>query len=117
MINSTVALGMAFHDVLESPSSDSLPANIAPLYPLLKGMVKLLAIARDDIQAKFPLPSTAPGHAERAKHVFEVLERLQRLVVRLAKDHEIKPEVVERHLTRVKPFLHDMGVLIGENDL
>lgn len=51
------------------------------------------------------------------KRVSVALERLQRLVIHLARDHEIEQEVIERHLARVKPFLHDLGVLVGEVDL
>jgi hypothetical protein len=119
VINSPVALslGMAVHDVLEFVSSDSVPSNNAPFTQLLKKVATSVAIARDDVRAKLPLPATAPGHAERAKHVSEVLKHLQQLVIRLTRNHEIEQEVVERHLACVNPFLHDVGVLIGKGSL
>lgn len=114
VVNSTIALGAAFHDVLESASSDSVPSSNAPFMQLLQKVAKLIVIARDDVRARFPFPATASGHAERVKSVSEALERLQRLVIRLAKNHEIEQKVIERHLARAKPVLHDVGVLIGE---
>ncbi|KAG8218204.1 hypothetical protein J3R82DRAFT_3765 [Butyriboletus roseoflavus] len=114
MISSTMALGMVVHDVLESASSDSVPSSNALFTPPLKQVALLIAIVYDDFRAKFPLPVTAPGHAARVKRVSKVLGRLQQLVVRLARDYEIEQEVIERHLARVKPLLHDVGVLIGD---
>ena len=116
MISSIVALGMLLREVFESASSENVPSSNAPFTPLLKQVAKLIAIARDDFRAKFPLPATAPGHATRVKHVSEALEHLQQLVVRLARDYEIEQEVIERHLARVEPLLRDVGVLIGKVD-
>ena len=117
VINSTVALGTAFNDALESASSDSVSSDNTSFSPLLKKVATFVATARDDLRARFPLPATAPGHAEREKHVSAALEHLQQFVTRLARNHKIEQEAVERHLTHVTPLLHDMGVLIGERDL
>ena len=113
MLSSSTSLGVAFHDVLEFASSDSN----APFTPLLKPLAMLVSTALDDFRAQFLLPATAPGHATRVKNVSEALERLRRHLVRLARDHEIEQEVIERHLARSIPFLRDIGVLIGENNL
>lgn len=117
VISSTVVLDTALHDILESASPDSVLSDNVLLSPLLKKLVKLVAIAYDDFRAQFPLPAMAPGHAERVKSVSDALERLQQLVIRLARKHEIEQEVIERYLTCVVPFLHHVGILVGECDL
>jgi len=117
VINSTVALGMAFNDVLRSASSDGGPLNNTSLAPVLKNLAAFVAVARDDFRARLPLPATAPGHAERVIYVSWALEQLQHVVIRRARDNEIGQEVIEHYLARVNPFLHDVGVLIGESNL
>ena len=59
------------------------PLEQRPVYPTF------VVIARDDVRAKFQVPVTTLGHGERAKHVTAVLEHLQQLVMRLARNHEI----------------------------
>lgn len=116
-INSTVTLGTVLNDIIESGSSDSLPLENAPYAPLLKKVATYVATARDDFRTRFPLPATAPGHAKRAEYVAKAMERIQRLVIRLARKNGIEQEVMERYLTRLKPFLHEVGVLVGESNL
>lgn len=103
---------MAFQDILESASSEIVPSDTFAL--LLKQLATFVAIARDYVLARFPLPAMAPGHAKREIDVSGAIERLQQLVIRVARNYNPEQEVVERHLARVKPFLHDVGVLIGE---
>ncbi|KAG6374875.1 hypothetical protein JVT61DRAFT_3364 [Boletus reticuloceps] len=111
VINGTVALRVALHDLLELTSADSVLSSDAPLAPVLGTVATFVAIVRDDFRARFTLPAMAPGHAKREKHVSDALEYLQQLAIRPAKSHG---EVIERHLARAKPLLHNVGVLIGD---
>lgn len=114
MIDSTIALGMALYDVLDSTSSNNPHSSDAPPNSLPKNVAKLVVAARDDFRARFPFPATAPGHAARVKSVSEALGHLQRLFIRLARHQGVEQGVIEHYLTRVNPLLHDVGVLIGE---
>ncbi|KAF8131026.1 hypothetical protein EV363DRAFT_192798 [Boletus edulis] len=114
VINGTVALRVALHDLLELASADSVLSSDAPLAPVLDTVATFVAIVRDDFRARFPLPAMAPGHAKREKHVSDALEYLQQFAIRPTKNHGIEQEVIERHLAGAKPLLHNVGVLIGD---
>ncbi|KAG9317052.1 hypothetical protein JVU11DRAFT_1239 [Chiua virens] len=77
-------------------------------------MARLVTVTRNDFRSRFPLPAMAPRHAERVKIVSETFESLQQFVIRLAGDHKVKREVVNRHLSRTKSYLQDITVFIGD---
>ncbi|KAF8548038.1 hypothetical protein OG21DRAFT_1501252 [Imleria badia] len=62
---------------------------------------------------KIHLPKKAPGHAERAEMVDNVLDDASQALIELATSHGIEEEVVTTYLLALKPQVQALTVAIG----
>ncbi|KAF9224488.1 hypothetical protein BS17DRAFT_76945 [Gyrodon lividus] len=108
----TTALDTTLRSIFES--SDDTTGGNAQLHALSKKIVARMTSALDDLLAKFPVPASAPGHVERVRSVLEFVEQGQQWTVRLGKTYGVEQGVLEPHLATLRPYVHELGVLIGD---
>ncbi|KAH0828908.1 hypothetical protein J3R83DRAFT_2327 [Lanmaoa asiatica] len=63
---------------------------------------------------KIPPPDKAPGHAERAEMVDNILDDTSVALVKVATRYGIEEEVVTTYLVTLRPHLHALTVAVGD---
>ncbi|KAF8438620.1 hypothetical protein L210DRAFT_3646877 [Boletus edulis BED1] len=96
VINGTVALRVALHDLLELASADSVLSSDAPLAPVLDTVAMFVAMCatvttfgQGSHSLRWP-QATQSGE----KHVSDALEYLQQLAIRPTRNHGIEQKVL-----------------------